>query len=461
MSSVPFDSRLNRIRMLVLHLGLMIGLNAMEYGSAAELTIPKQTAETGARSPKLAELDRLMRSAVKRQRISGASLAITKNGRLVYARGFGYADLERNRPVQPDSLFRIASLSKPITAVAILQLIQRRKLNLDDRVVDIVTVRPRRSADQSNPSGSQRVGEGLDARWKQITIRQLLHHSGGWDRDVSFDPMFRSVKIAEAFGKRPPAEPPDIIRYMRGQKLDFDPGTRYAYSNFGYSLLGRVIEKLSGMGYEQYVQTKVLKPLGIRSMRIGRTLAKGRFHGEVRYYTQHGTTGSAVVGPRLGKPVPQPYGAWYLEAMDSHGGWIGSAIDLVRFASAFDNPNRCKVLSARSIVTMFARPPAPLWTDAKGKPKREYYACGWMVRPRSGKVTTWHTGSLPGTSTLLVRRADGVDFTVLFNVDTTQNGRRTTSVVESPIHRAIDRISTWPRRNLFQHPQKHKTATAP
>jgi len=292
---------------------------------------------------------------------------------------------------------------------------------------------------------------------KQITIRQLLHHSGGWDRDISFDPMFQSVKIAKAFGKKPPAEPLDIIRYMRGQKLDFDPGTQYAYSNFGYSLLGRIIEQASGMSYEQYVRNKVLKPLGIRSMRIGRTLPEGRSDGEVRYYMRHGETGSAVVGPRLGKPVPQPYGAWYLEAMDSHGGWIGSTIDLVRFASAFDNPKRCKVLSARSIAAMFARPPAPLWTDAKGKSKPEYYACGWMVRPRSGKFTTWHAGSLPGTSTLLVRRADGVDFAVLFNISTTPNGRRAISVVESPIHRAISRISTWPRNNLFRHSSSIET----
>ncbi len=114
-----------------------------------------------------------------------------------------------------------------------------------------------------------------DERLDDITIRHLLQHRGGWDRDKSFDAMFRSVDFAKALGVDPPAGPDTIIRVMLGKPLDFDPGHRYAYSNYGYCLLGRVIEKLSGESYEQYVKTKVLAPIGVTAMRIGATQLSG------------------------------------------------------------------------------------------------------------------------------------------------------------------------------------------
>src|SRR5207247_957030 len=143
-----------------------------------------------------------------------------------------------------------------------------------------------------------------------------LQHTGGWDGAKSFDPMFRPLLIARSVGVEPPAGPEAVIRYMLGQPLDFDPGQRYAYSNFGYCLLGRVIEKASGRGYEDYVRQEVLAPLGIQSMRLGKTLPEGRLPGEVTYYDQKKRSGQAVLGPMRGEPVPLPYGAWYLEAMD-------------------------------------------------------------------------------------------------------------------------------------------------
>ena len=104
---------------------------------------------------------------------------------------------------------------------------------------------------------------------------------------------------------------------------------RYAYSNFGYSLLGRVIAKITGMRYDDYVRKEVLAPLGIHKMQLGHTLLKDRAPGEVRYYSEPGKTGEAVMGPALGEQVPLPYGAWCLEAMERHGGWVATAPDLV------------------------------------------------------------------------------------------------------------------------------------
>src|SRR5947208_3290442 len=141
---------------------------------------------------------------------------------------------------------------------------------------------------------------------------------------------------------------------MTKQKLDFDPGTRYAYSNYGYCILGRVIEKVTKQSYEAAVQKHLFDPIGVKHTQLGRTLAPAK--NEVRYYDPNDRKANAVLGPNVGKPVPVPYGAWYLEAMDAHGGWISSAPDLVRFGSAFDHPEKCKVLKADSIKTMFAFP---------------------------------------------------------------------------------------------------------
>lgn len=388
---------------------------------------------TGRTDPRLKPLDNLMTTFLKQHNVPGASLAVMRHGRLVYSRGFGFADVDNKEPVQADSLFRIASISKPITAVAVLQLQDRGKLKLDDPVRQHVRLEPHLVS-----------GASMDPRWNRVTIRQLLHHTGGWDREVTPDPMFRSVEFAQMLRVPPPADADHVIRVMLGRPLDFDPGTKYVYSNFGYCLLGRVIEAASGQTYEKYVQESVLKPLGIRSMRIGTTQLAGRVEKEVRYYDRGRR--SSVFAENPGAVVPEPYGPWYLEAMDSHGGWIASAVDLVKFASAFENPARCRILKATSIREMFTRPPGRAGLDANGQPSPRYYACGWSFYPAGNSGTWWHNGGLPGTSTILVRRHDGLAWAVLFNSWQTKDGKAPASAIDPLVHRAVDSIRVWPRR---------------
>ena len=385
--------------------------------------------------------DTLLSSFVEERQVPGAALAVSRNGRLIYARGCGYADLDTKAPVQPDSLFRIASISKPLTAVAVLQLVEQGKIRLEDCVLDVLKDK------FPLPEGREQ-----DSRWSQVTLLHLLQHTAGWDRDKSFDPMFRSLEIATRLGVAPPAEPEHIIRYMRGQPLDFTPGERYAYSNFGYCLLGRVIEKVSGQPYGDYVREHVLAPVGARSTLLGRSDASARADGEVKYYDEKELSGKAVIAPQLGKTVPLPYGTWYHEALDAHGGWISSAIDLVRFASAFDDTSSSKLLNPRSRATMFARPAAAAGFEKDGSPKDAYYGCGWMVRPvgSNGQFNAWHTGSLPGTSTLLVRRWDGLDWAILFNSRDDRNGKRLAAEIDPLLHEAAAAVKEWPEIDLFK-----------
>ena len=389
---------------------------------------------TGRGDKRLEPLDRLMTDFVSRHQLPGASLAVTRNGRLVYARGFGLADRQSGDPVLPTSRFRIASLSKPVTSVAILQLVEAGRLKLDDPVAEILGLEPEVDARRS----------------RRVTVRQCLQHTGGWDRSDSFDPMFQSIRISRVLDTKAPAGPAEVIRFMQKWPLDFDPGTRYAYSNYGYCLLGRVIEKISGQSYERYVQARVLKPMGVTRMRIGRTRIEGRAKGEVRYHVDGEKVGLSVFEEDLGKRVSRAYGAWNLEAMDSHGAWIASAVDMVRFASALESPGRKPFLKMESLDEMFEPPAAPVSRKSDGSVEDVFYGLGFSVRRLGdGRMNQWHTGSLPGTSTLLVRRHDGMAWAVMFNSRRSCAGKNPASAIDPLVHGAVDAVTEWPDGDAF------------
>ncbi len=383
--------------------------------------------------PPFENYDRSMAMFMEKHRLPGASIAVTNGGKVVFAKGYGYADVAVNEKVHRDSLFRIASISKPITAVAVLQLHERGKLDLDDSAFMLL--------DMNEVFDD---AEEIEKRLRDITIRHLLQHRGGWDRNASFDAMFRSVTFAEKSGADPPADQQAVIHAMLTQPLDFVPGERYAYSNFGYCLLGRVIEKLTGQSYESYVKQNVLDPIGATQMRLGATRLEGRAENEVRYY--HPGTGKSVFQSDLKQMVPHPYGAWNLEAMDSHGGWLASATDLAKFAAAFDNPANCPILSEKSINLMHQRPPGTAGHTHEGIEKPVYYSFGWSNRVVSdGKLNHWHTGSLPGTASILIRRHDGKNFVALMNSRVSPVSEHLGREMDRLLHQMADQVEAWPK----------------
>jgi N-acyl-D-amino-acid deacylase len=383
---------------------------------------------TGEPDDRFAAFDHAMTVCMSEHGIPGGSFTLMRHGDLLHTRGYGWADLQTRETVTTRSLFRIASVSKPITAVGIMKLVEVGKLGLDDRVFDILPYDPFPSSD-SRP----------DPRTRNITLRHCLNHTGGWDRDLSGDAMFLSVRIAQALGVDAPASPEHIMRWLSGRALDFEPGTRYAYSNYGYCLLGRVIEKLTGRTYEEWICAEVLAPIGIQHMRIGKTHYSGRAENEVVYYPVTGFSPS-VFQENLGQKVPNPYGAWYLEAMDSHGAWIASSTDIATFASAFHDKDHSPLLSRESIETMFSRPSGPVGLDTAGNPKQSYYALGWAVDlPGSnGEVgQQHHNGMLVGTATVMRRRDDGICWSALFNLSLGRREAYTGSAIVPLINQAI------------------------
>ena len=184
-------------------------------------------------------------------------------------------------------------------------------------------------------------------------------------------------------------------------------------------------------------------------MRIGKTLLQGRAPGEVRYY-QPGTGTVGVSIESSSSQVPWPYGAWYLEAMDSHGAWIASAVDLARFAAAFDVPSKCKILSADSISLMHRRPPGLAGFAEDGSPKDVYYSLGWINRDvKNGRANHWHTGSLNGTATILIRRHDGRNFIALMNSRVSPHAVHLGRAIDRILNQAANEVEEWPPHDLF------------
>jgi len=357
-----------------------VGL-AIFLSTAAAQSLPT----TGEDVPGMAVYDRLIPAFLRKYKIPGASVAVMREGRLVFARGYGYADVEAQTPVQPDSLFRIGSVTKPLTAVAVLKLAEAGRLNLDARVLDVLS------------GVAPPPGQSVHFDFRQVTVRQLLQHAGGWDRARSGDPMFQNAAVTGALGVASPAGCADVIRWMLPRALDFTPGQRYAYSNFGYCLLGRVIEQASGQPYETYIKENVLLPMGIGRMAIGASALAGRREGEVRYYPYEGEPLVPAVLPGMAAQVPAMYGGWDLRTMDAHGGWVASAVDLLRFVKALETGETA--LKRASVAQMTARPAAPV----AAANATTFYGMGWMVRPGVNEGNWWHNGSMAGTAALLVR----------------------------------------------------------
>ena len=433
---LPRDDRLGGMKNRIpCSLTALLLITTAIGASAAE-----ESARPGAAPAGLEVYDRLVGEWMKKWSVPGGQIAVARGGRLVLVRSYGWADVEAKQPITNDSLFRIASVSKPITAVAILRLVEEGRLDLDDKVFDRLPQFPRAEA------------AGGDPRLAQITLRQLLAHTGGWDRDKSFDPMFIPFKAAEALGVPPPAEVATIIRYMQRQPLDFEPGQKFAYSNFGYCLLGRVIEQATGKSYADAVGELVLIPCGAASLELGRTRLADRSPREVRYYAQPADEQTRSVFTDVTEQVAWPDGGFYLEALDAHGGWIGSAADLLRFVTAVEGSRGPALLKDETLRQMTARPPAPVSQTGP-----TYYGLGWMIRapdkPHADwrQTNWWHTGSLPGTAALVVRASNGTCWAALFNSRAlADKSKDSAAELDRLLWQAYGEIKQWPEHDLFQ-----------
>ncbi|PWE00063.1 serine hydrolase domain-containing protein [Marinilabilia rubra] len=370
--------------------------------------------------PVFSSIDHSVKRFLQRNEMAGASVAIAKDGEMVFSKGYGWADKNNRIRIEPYHLFRVASVSKLITAAGIMKLSEQHKLSLDDNVF--------------GPDGILNEAPFdfyVDKKVEDIKVIHLLNHSGGWTNRWG-DPMFIPHAVARGLKKDLPVDAEDIIQFMLGKRLHFKPGTRSSYSNLGYAILGKVIEKVSGEGYEKYIKTNILYPLGIFDMRLGGSYLTDRAELEVKYYEPADTY--LVKDHQSDSRVQRCYGGNDIETLGPAGGWLASSTDLLKFMLAIDGMNLPDdILNQASI-------------DKMTTPQKAYLdPIGW----RGIKQHSWYrTGTLAGTSALMVRRDDGVSYVILFN-SSTWKGPMLSSDIRRMMDRAIRQMPEWPDYNLL------------
>lgn len=299
----------------------------------------------------------------RQYRVPAMSIALSKNGQFVFDHAGGMADRQHMMQAQQNTLFRIADLSQAITAVTIFSLIEASKLNLTNHVFGSMGI-----------LGTKYGKAPYKTYVTDITVDHLLSHTaGGWADDDN-DPMLHNNGWDQA---------KLITETIDNVPLTNQPATHWAYSNFGYCVLGRIVEQVTGQPYETYVQANILAPCGITTMRIAQNSERHRAPDEVVY---------------IGQYSEDPYKI-NVNRMDSCAGWIASSTQLVQFLDHVGGaPGIPALLKPGTIRVMTT--PVPVYPQGDAR-----YARGWMVAD-NGSGSWWLSGSLSGSTALMIRNPD-------------------------------------------------------
>lgn len=181
-------------------------------------------------------IDKFVESEMQKQRIPGLALLIARHGKVVRAQGYGFANLEHQVQVKPETIFQSGSVGKQFTATALIMLVEEGKIRLDEPL--------------------SRYFKDAPPAWTQVTVRQLLSHTAGFG------------DYPEKFDMRRDWTEEELLKFIQGTPLAFPPGTMFAYSNMGYVTLGILIHRVSGIFYGDFLQQRIFRPLGMSTTRI-------------------------------------------------------------------------------------------------------------------------------------------------------------------------------------------------
>lgn len=365
--------------------------------------------------PEAAKFDKAVERFMNQWEIQGASIAIMKDGNLIYSKGYGWANLQDSIAMDVRHIMRIASVSKLITAVGIMKLCESGRLRLDAKVFGRDGLLPE-------------YMDYRDRRIENITVEHLLRHRGGF-RVRSGDPMFDAHKM----GVPSPMTPQKMIDFVLNRGLGFAPGSGTSYSNVGYLILGQVIERRSFVSYESYIRDSILAPVGIYDMHIGKSTDQEAFHNEVRYYEP---SDSELIPACDGsnRMVVKSNGGNDIALLGAAGGWVASPVELLKLVTAIDTKNeRQNILTPASIrrMTTFSKAELPI---------------GWMRITDRGDW--WRSGTMAGTSAMLRRGANGYTWVFITNTSSWK-GSRFPSMINTMIQQAFNRVEEWPEKDLF------------
>jgi len=343
-----------------------------------------------------------IQSYISAHSVPGLSLAITVEDRLVFAKGYGFADKASNRIVTPYSLFRIMSISKSITATAIMKLVQQGRFKLTSKVFGPGSLTGDKYGNLVPVvNGIRQYNPGITS----ITVQNLLEHQAGWGVNSDPEGLLRTMTPAQA-----------VSQIIATVPLAYTPNTKQIYSNFGFLVLGRLVADFGGApDYESYVKQNILAPSGVTRMSLASDA--GPLAREVTYYPLGITNG------------------WRIHEFDSFGGWVAAPIDLCRWSVHVDGiAKKPDILSAATESVMW-----------KASSLNNGYAKGWIVnQPWRG-----HNGAFPGTGSFFTQRTDGsqIGFAVVMNTNVA--GDEVAWALRDVVDKMISKVSAWPKYDLF------------
>ena len=364
----------------------------------------------------LADLDGVVERVMQQYSVPGASLAVAKDGRLVYAKGFGVANLRTREPVTPDTLFNLASCTKAISAFGVLRLVDMGRLQLDAPFYDVIGRPPLLNGGEPGP------------RIQRITVRQLLHHSGGWNDDSGFMRASRAVKQMAPNGV-PYA---DAVKVLLATPLDYPPGSTTKYANGQWNMIKYVIECAAQMPYKRFMREQ-LNAIGIHDMCEEQ---RGVIPGQASRYT--GFPPHIVSGGQLEVPL-----------MPSFGNWMASSVDLVKFLTAIDG-SRVQGISREAFQQMIAPLPPPL------QDQTNHFGLG-MDSVTNGPLGVAYSknGGKPGVHCQIVHMANGVNYCLQMNGGSVQgvaadsNDANPMGPANRQIKAVLNGVTEWPQIDMF------------
>jgi D-alanyl-D-alanine carboxypeptidase len=327
----------------------------------------------------VAAVDAYIEKTMTARRVPGASVAVIKDGKVVVAKGYGFADVEKSIKATDQTVYQLASVTKQFTAAAVLLLVEDGKLSLDAKITEILP--------------------GLPTAWNGVTVRHLLTHTSGIK---SYTDVFGQVKMPDS--RVLTAD--DILGLVKDQPLVSAPGEKYAYCNTGYYLLGMIVEKASGKPYPTVVSERIFTPLGMTSSGYDD-------YADTRPIRARGyqASGSSVAPSEHTHPS-QPFAA---------GALVSTVADLVKWDAALEAR---KLLKPASYETMWT--PARLNDGSAAK-----YGFGWGIDSVNGHPRVSHGGGITGFSTFIARYPDDkLTVVVLTNMSGGAAGALTNGIAE-------------------------------
>lgn len=364
--------------------------------------------------------DRAIRSFMRKWEIAGASFALMRNDSLLYAKGYGYANKADSIECDVNHVFRVASISKLLTATAIMKLVEQEHISLDSQVF--------------GEEGILCDSMFLDVKYKnleQITVEHLLRHTAGFSSPVG-DPAFSNASVARVLDKQLPLSVDDMVLYAIQNRLRTRPGGSYNYSNLGYVVLGKIVEVVSTIDYESYLKDSILAPVGCYDMYIGKNFSHERNPNEVEYYeVKEAEPVEAYDGS--GMLTMKSNGGNNVTLLGGAGGWVASPVELLKFVASIDgNGVQEDILEEETIRTM-------TYDSKEDKP------IGWAIV----RSDDWlRSGSMAGTCALIKKQSNGYTWVFVTN-SSTWIGPRISNYMSSQITQALSRVSDWPERDLF------------